>query len=121
MINDRELRDIFWRVKTGFKYVSDEYQYGSWDHWVTPEDPDNVTGDCEDFALACRKLAREHNYESRLIYCKTETGGGHCVLSVGGWVMDNRRDSIERKEHLPYEWVAMSGLNPGDPWSHISQ
>ena len=50
---------VFNRIKGGFTYVSDEEQHGTKEDWRFPESYDNLTGDCDDFAIACRKLLKE--------------------------------------------------------------
>ena len=116
----RKLSDIHWKVKKGFTYVSDQEQYQLREKWVEPVDPLTCTGDCEDFALACRLLTDEAGLKSRLIYCKTETGGGHCVLSVSGFILDNRLTTVRPRDKMNYEWIAMSGYDAGDEWTKIT-
>lgn len=106
-------------VMQGFTYKSDQEQYGLKEHWVQPEDPYNVTGDCEDFALACRDLCKQSAIASRLVYCKTETGEGHCVLECHGYIVDNRQKRVYIADDVNYEWNAMSGYEAGDPWTGI--
>ena len=119
-----ELNEIHKRVKHGFTYVTDEKQYGVIEKWVEPYDVDKVTGDCEDFALACRKLCREANIRTRLILCKVD-GAGHLVLSAGGYIFDNNESSVRSREFFEsrrypkYEWLKASGHEPGDIWHTI--
>jgi len=110
------------RVLKNFEYVTDKKQYGKIEKWVTPEDVDNVTGDCEDFALACRKLLRETDLPSRLVFCLDETGEGHAVLESGGWILDNRQRKVlskQKLEKIGYRFVLISGFEPGDPWHKL--
>ena len=112
------------RVHDGFTYKTDKRQYGVAEKWVEPYDPTNVTGDCEDFALACRKLCREAGYKTRLVLCKLNDDG-HLVLSCGGWIFDNNfddvksRDALEHLNGMDYEWLKCSGYEAGDPWHTI--
>lgn len=118
----QRIRDIHWEVKQGFTYVTDKEQYERNEHWVMPKDPFEVTGDCEDFALACRVLVRNKGLKSRLIFCKTEDGGGHCVLSVGGWILDNRMERVHDYQYMikiGYRFIAMSGYEEGDTWEWL--
>lgn len=113
------LSDILDRVHDGFTYVTDEEQYGEVESWDMPDDVDNVSDDCDGFALACRQLVREAGLESRLVICKTETGEGHMVLAVGNYILDNRYNRVKLKstlERVGYEWVYVSGLEKGDLW-----
>jgi len=47
-----DVEEVFARVKDGFRWVSDEEQYGFSEDWRIPEDCERVTGDCDDFAIA---------------------------------------------------------------------
>jgi predicted transglutaminase-like cysteine proteinase len=118
-----QLSDIHKKVFESFKYVTDKKQYGQEEKWsVPPEFKEGMTfrGDCDDFAMMCRKLVREAGIEeSRLLVCYDETGEGHLVLEVKGYVLDNRSRKLETKDSLTktgYKWVAISGYNPGDQW-----
>jgi predicted transglutaminase-like cysteine proteinase len=114
-----DLDRIHSRVLAGFTYQSDEVTYSVKEKWVTPEDADNVIGDCQDFALACRKLCREAALQTRLIICMTETGEGHCVLECEGYIFDNRRLRVAPCDDFNYKWVSISGHEPDDPWYEI--
>ena len=120
----KDAEDIFDRVKKGFRYVSDETQYGTPEDWRFPEDFDNVVGDCDDFAIACRALLKEAGHECRLIFCRTENGGGHLICAIGKLALDNRMKFVVEISYLVntrgYELVSVSGLNPGDQWHNIS-
>lgn len=122
-MDNGELYDILVRihkrVKDGFKPMSDKDQYGVSEKWMMPKDVDNVTGDCEDFALACRVLCREKGIKSRLVLCYTETNQGHCVLECNGYILDNRQKTVIRRDDLEYRWISISGYNLGDEWHKI--
>ena len=114
--------DVFNRVKGGFTYVSDQEQYGVREDWRFPNDFDNVVGDCDDFAISCRALLKEKGHDFRLIYCKTEKGGGHLVCIIGKMILDNRMKFPVEIKYLTqkgYELISASGLNPGDEWRKI--
>jgi len=119
------LRDVHELVPNNFKYKTDKSQYNKLEHWVEPDPSYNGTtplvGDCEDFALACRKLLRDRGIESVLIYCRDETGAGHLVLESNGFVLDNRQRSVVSVTWLlgRYTFLAVSGKNPGDPWREV--
>ena len=112
-----ELDNIFQLVMSRFEYTADLRE-----HWASSDELDDETlrDDCDGFALACRKICREMGIESRLVYCKTETGGGHLVLEHEGWILDNRQDRVKSRSMLPYTWISMSGYNKGDPWHKIT-
>jgi len=120
------LDSIHEQVFTHFKYKTDKRQYGLNEHWVMPDasfdGTQDFVGDCEDFALACRKLCREEGLETRLVYCKDETGEGHAVLECEGWILDNRQRKVVSNDRLTekgYEFIGISGYNSGDPWHYI--
>ena len=116
--------DVFKRVKDGFTYVSDMEQYGVKEDWRFPENVDSFEGDCDDFAIACRMLLKERGHECRLVFCETETGGGHLICTIGKWALDNRMKSAVGVEYLTrtkgYNLISISGLNPGDDWHSIA-
>jgi predicted transglutaminase-like cysteine proteinase len=120
------LKEIFRLVKSNFTYKTDKSQYDKIEYWVEPsEDYDGsqpVIGDCEDFALACRKLCRDNGIATRLVYCKDEFQQGHLVLEHKGYVLDNRQDNVESIQYLArrgYKFISISGERPGDPWLAI--
>lgn len=116
----KQLDKILRKVHRGFRYVSDEQQYGVDEKWVTPDIERPVVGDCEDFALACRQLCRKEGIPTRLVLCLTEDGGGHCVLECDGWILDNRHTTVKNRSKLKYKWLTISGYEAGDPWHRIT-
>jgi len=122
----QQLREIHRNVFEVFEYTTDKEQYGLLEKWsVPPEYSDGMTfnGDCDDFAMMCRKLCREAGIENtRLVVCLTETNEGHLVLEVEGYILDNRSRRLETKDSLTndgYKWLAISGYNPGDQWHGV--
>jgi predicted transglutaminase-like cysteine proteinase len=116
--------DVFNRVKDGFTYVSDMEQYGTKEDWRFPENVDNFEGDCDDFAIACRMLLKQKGHECRLLFCRTETGGGHLICAIGKFALDNRMKFPVELTYLTqtkkYTLLSVSGLNPGDAWHNIA-
>jgi len=116
--------DVFDRVKDGFTYVSDMEQHGTREDWRFPENVDNFEGDCDDFAIACRMLLKEKGHDCRLLFCKTETGGGHLICTIGKMALDNRMKSPVELTYLArtkgYTLISVSGLNPGDDWHGVA-
>lgn len=115
----KQLDKIHRDVLNGFTYRYDQDQYGTPEKWVMPEIGEPVVGDCEDFALACRALCRAAGLKTRLVFCLTEDGGGHCVLACHGWILDNRQVWVKRRDDLRYTWRWISGYKPRDKWHKI--
>lgn len=118
------LKEIHREIFDNFIYQTDIAQYKVEEKWVMlPEHykPVNkVIGDCEDFALAIRKVCRDNGIQdTRLVACLTEDGEGHLVLEWHGWIADNRQKQIVKRDDLDYTWNAISGYNPGDQWYRI--
>lgn len=123
-----KLNKIHKTVFNKFQYKTDLENYKIIEKWVQPnfdfDGSSSIIGDCEDFALACRNLCRKENLTTRLVVCRVETGEGHCVLECNGWILDNRRKKVVSREELEdagYEWIAISGYEPGDPWYRIEE
>lgn len=109
----KNLQKVLDEAHEGHKYIRDIDQYNKREHWEL-----GLKGDCEDFALWCRKrLLDLYNIESDLIYCKTETGVGHLVISVDGWILDNRHKWVTSRDKLPYTWLKIG--KPDGTWYKI--
>lgn len=115
-------------VTNNFTYKSDREVFGVDEYWDFPEalydGTSPVVGDCDDFAIACRKLIRDAGMDSRLVFCQVETGEYHLVCECHGWILDNRYPSGVIPNSHPffngYKWLRISGYEPGDPWSEVS-
>lgn len=115
------------KVHKHFTYKTDMEQYGTVEKWVMPsptfKGATDFVGDCEDFALACRKLCRDAGLKTRLVVC-TMDGEGHCVLECEGWIMCCNQEQLmsrdDLEKHQGYHWLYISGFNPGDPWLEIT-
>tara|TARA_Y100000034_G_scaffold33314_1_gene40857 strand:- start:4595 stop:4999 length:405 start_codon:yes stop_codon:yes gene_type:complete len=115
------------KVFNNFTYITDIKQYGVLEKWVMPDEVYNgsqkITGDCDDFALACRKLMREAGVKTRLVYCLDETGEGHLVLEASGYILDNRQTKLMTNKSLMkkgYQFLAISGYESGDKWFKLA-
>lgn len=119
------LSEIHAETLDRFTYVGDKENYGMREHWPSPRQlpnpPAQFRGDCDDFALMCRKMLRYEDIPNRLVYCIVETGGGHLVCEVEGWILDNRYGQVMRRDDMPYSWVSLSGYEEGDSWRIIKQ
>ncbi len=123
----RQARLVHALIMKNFTYVTDEKQYGKIEHWVMPEDSytgrEPLVGDCEDFALAARKLLRDRGIKSRLVACQDETGAGHLVLEMDGWIIDNRQLKLCSNRSLQkkgYRFLAISGYRSGETWHKLN-
>jgi len=108
-----------------FIYTPDQEMYRLPDKWVYEKDIPPISskfkGDCEDFALACRKNLRSRGINnSRLVFCLTKEHEYHMILEAGGWVLDCLQASVVRNEDTGYGWIMISGENTGDPWRSLS-
>ncbi len=118
-----KLNRIFRLVKTNFVFAEDR----GLDNWQMPPEGYNgkqlITDDCDGFCLACRRLLREANIRNRLVYCEMKERGktyGHLVVEVEGWILDNRRDHVIPNSRIyDYQWLRISGYEPGDSWREI--
>lgn len=114
---------VAWR----FSYTSDTEGRGVPEHWVDQDELADLDSkgrgefkdDCDGMALACRYQCRKVGIPSRLVFCRTETGGYHLVLEVAGWIIDNREQWVRGRDDLDYEWISISGYEKGDPWREI--
>ncbi len=117
------LKAILRTQQSRFIYIPDKEQFGVVDHWPEsiniPDPPEILRGDCDDFALACRKQLRALEIKSKLILCRTESKEYHLVCSVAGWILDNRARTVRNKSDIPYDWIKMSGYEKGDQWYYI--
>lgn len=104
-----QLQTVLDRAHTGHTYVQDPAQYQRPEHWTV-----SLVGDCEDFALWCRKELALQGIASDLVYCLTEQGEGHLVLSVDGYILDNRHRWVMRRDDLDYRWISLG--KPNGTW-----
>lgn len=122
-----------------FVWTADIESWGVPEHWPLRSElerhaRDNagvVKDDCDGFAVLCRCALWDLGIPSRILVCNVEpsaalpaAGGNHAVLSPEGTglVMDCRYRVVvsrEELERIGYQWVAMSGPNPGDPWTEV--
>lgn len=106
------LQAVLDRAHAGHRYVTDTMQYRRPEHWQL-----GLVGDCEDFALWCRQELAALGIQSDLVFCITETGGGHLVCSVDGWVLDNRHRWLQSRNDLPYRWISLG--KPDGTWLKV--
>ena len=109
----RQLQDVLDEAHSSHVYISDKDNFGKVDHWQP-----GLKGDCEDFALWCRERLAAQGIESDLIFCLTELGGGHLVLSVDGNILDNRQRLVKYKDEMSYTWLKLG--QPNGIWVKIT-
>jgi len=90
--------------------MEDEIHYGRSDYWTIPADD---FGDCEDYALAKRKLLLQAGLSPRGLRVAIATlpdGEAHAVLTVvtdqGDYVLDSRNDAVLPWRAAKLTWVA---------------
>lgn len=108
----KPLQAVLDRAHRGHRYVADAAQYQRPEHWTIA-----LAGDCEDFALWCRQELAMQGIASDLILCLVETGEGHLVCSVEGYILDNRYKWVMRRDDLPYTWISLG--KPDGSWRAI--
>lgn len=108
------LQSVLDLAHDGHRYVLDNVQYKKPEYWQV-----SLIGDCEDFALWCRAELANRGIQADLVLCLTETGGGHLVCSVEGYILDNRHTWVMRNDDLPYKWISLG--KPDGRWFLISQ
>ena len=116
------LEYIHSKVSDRFVYKADSLVWNKREHWENYEqipDEGKIYGDCDCFAMACRKELRKLDLPSRLIFCLVSTTG-HLVLECNGWILDNINSYVRANTSLAYTWVSMSGYERGDPWYIIN-
>jgi predicted transglutaminase-like cysteine proteinase len=118
------LKKVFEEEISRFIYKTDQAVYKMPDKWIDEKDipliPNKFIGDCEDFALACRKNLRNLNINhSRLVLCLTKEHEYHMVLEIEGWILDCLQTSVISRQKTGYGWIMISGENPGDPWRSL--
>lgn len=119
MADDKKLYDILqdlsFEAHEKHVYVTDQEKHGSTEVWEV-----DLEGDCEDFALWIkRELKERHGIESNLVQCLTENGVGHLVVSIDGWIIDNRNKWVMDKDDVNYEWIKVG--YPDGTWYKIEE
>ncbi len=106
------LQTVLDEAHAAHEYITDEEQHKREEHWVI-----SLKGDCEDFALWSRQRLEQMGIGSDLVYAVTEKGEVHVVLSVEGWILDNRFRRLARRDDLRYEWIRIG--RPDGRWYEI--
>lgn len=111
-----QVKQVNWLVNTKIEYRTDLDNYNKAEFWQAAEQ----SGDCEDYALAKRKMLLDMGVDPKLVKLATawvETEGYHAVLIVsttsGDFVLDNRYPDPMMKQDLPYRWHK---IQVGNKW-----
>ena len=115
--------DIDRAVRSFFVYVPDGIEYQLPEDWRSHEKAvrsgDIFRGDCDDFALTAAVIAKQEGYDPadiRIVFCKTETGGGHLVCFIGDQMIDNRMRGAVPVTFPRYEWISAMSLAEPQVW-----
>ena len=117
-------------VNSKIRPAHDIELHGVPERWSIPTD----AGDCEDYVLLKKRYLEGVGFPAETLLITVvleEQGGGHAVLivrtSAGDFVLDNRRNGIERwsdtgysflkrqSQENPLHWVALTPGNTPDP------
>lgn len=118
---------VHWDTLTHFVYVPDKILHPDhFDRWISFADQvergEIFHGDCDDVSLTTAELSIRRGADpavTRLIYCRTETGGAHLVTGVGHWILDNRHRTVMYWKDLPYEWITAMVMNEKGIWRKV--
>ena len=120
----KTLQHIHTQTLRRFKYVPDIHKWHTNERWPSPNELPPIgtfEGDCDDFALMCRKLCKEQQLPTRLVFCRVEDKKSyHLVCECYGFILDNRCASIQKIATLAYEWLYISGYEKGEPWHFVT-
>ncbi len=118
----QQLVDVNNAINASVVPVSDEDYYKVSEYWTYPDG----YGDCEDFALAKRKLliANGWNPSTLLMTVVRESNGnGHAVLMVrtdrGDLVLDNQDGRVLLWNETPYHFLKRQSQQNADRWVDI--
>ncbi|MFC4699350.1 transglutaminase-like cysteine peptidase [Glaciecola siphonariae] len=117
-----QIKSIHRLVLNNFEYNADQKTFNV--RGTLPENTYDGTqylvGDCEDFALACRKLCRDAEIlHGQMVMCIDCGGSMHCVFEVGGWILDCRQAQVMARDDLAYDWVAVRQFSGGGKWTAL--
>lgn len=122
------LERIHDKMFRNFNYISDNRKFGETERWeeISPDFSlgDRFNGDCEEYAMHCRKILADNNIKSRLLAVYDEQKNGHCILlTEDGYCLDNRFSRLVTFTDLVkvgYIPIAISDYEYGSPWKKCS-
>lgn len=116
------IEPIFNDLKERWVFKKDIELYKVNDYWATSQESEsnNLSGDCEDFAIYLRNKLSQLGIKSRLVFVKVNGGGHIIVITEKGYILDNLQKYIVVKGVLRnYTFVSQSGFNVGEPWYEV--
>lgn len=118
-------QDVNGRVNRSVSEMSDQANYGVPERWSLPY---NGRGDCEDFALAKKKMLLESGVDSRRLLMAValdRRGDNHAVLLVrldsGDVVLDNATSRIVPWRQTGYRFLAKQTSSNKSQWGILMQ
>jgi hypothetical protein len=79
--------------------------------------------DCDGFAMTIAELLVRRAIPAetiRLVVCDVETGEGHLVCMVDGYMLDYRRPLLSPWEEAPYTWYMSMKMSEPGVWKELS-
>ena len=115
-------KQVHREIANQFIYVSDIENYGDEEFWTNTKIARRTLmgatlsskyfGDCEDFAILCRKRLKERGYNSRLIFSETSKGTFHVFCMIGEMALDVRHKWLVSLTDILDGQVCRSILSP---------
>lgn len=123
-------RDMVGQVNRFFNqwpYRSDAETYRAEEHWASPVEFMDRSGDCEDYAIAkffALRLLGVENRDLRIVtLINRATGGAHAVLAVhsGGetLILDSKSDAV-LPDTAYRHYAPLVSVNETTRWAHIT-
>jgi predicted transglutaminase-like cysteine proteinase len=121
----REIARVNGFVNKTVAPVSDKDHWGAIESWDYPED---LQGDCEDYALLKRRLLIAAGFPREallLTIVKEANGEGHSVLTLrtdrGDYVLDNLANEVKPWTKTPYRFVKRQSQENQNIWVAIGE
>lgn len=122
-----ELRAVN-RMVNAVRYVPDEENWGTADHWSTPGEFYSQSGDCEDFAIAKYVALKELGFDPAkmriVVLADEELSKHHAVLMVntdmGRLILDNQNGEILHDTDIKH-YRPIYSINEYAWWLHVAR
>lgn len=127
-MNKETVSNLLKEVRSLFIYTPDHILHPDhFDHWESHADAvergEIFRDDCDGFSLTTAELLirRKANPEDvKIIFCNTETGGGHLVTSWKHWIIDNRQREVRYWGDLHYKWISSMRMSEVSVWRSMA-